>query len=251
MVALAYETRTYNGRKVVPLYRPDMAIELPVNLAPSTVFGRGTVIAEITSAANDVQTLTVTGTPTGGSLTIQVTDPLTGALGSYILPYNSSAGAAQTLIRAVLGANITVTGGALPGTPLVFTASGSFVGLPLAPQTILTNGLTGGTTPAGAFVHTTTGRTKGTYGPYNDGGSGGLNVAKAILGYDCATDAGGLITFGVQSGGGYNAEAFPDAPAWFKGYFDTKDLTGLDAAGIVDLGRLVSGVLADGVLEIY
>jgi hypothetical protein len=165
MVALAYETRTYNGRKVVPLYRPDMAIELPVNLAPSTVFGRGTVIAEITSAANDVQTLTVTGTPTGGSLTIQVTDPLTGALGSYILPYNSSAGAAQTLIRAVLGANITVTGGALPGTPLVFTASGSFVGLPLAPQTILTNGLTGGTTPAGAFVHTTTGRTKGTYGP--------------------------------------------------------------------------------------
>jgi hypothetical protein len=55
----------------------------------------------------------------------------------------------------------------------------------------------------------------------------------------------------VQSGGGYNAEAFPDAPAWFKGYFDTKDLTGLDAAGIVDLGRLVSGVLADGVLEIY
>jgi hypothetical protein len=239
----------YSGRKLVPIYKPEKADELPINLVPNQRYERGRVLGHVTTATNDVQTLTITGTPTGGSLTIRAFDPFGGGSGTFILPYNATNTSAQALIRAVLGPHITVTGGALPGTPLVFTASGSFVSMPLNLMQVETNGLTGGTSPAGAIVHTTIGANTGQFGKYDDTAVNGLQIARRINAYEVAVDSGGNVTFGPVAVEGYNGEVFPAATAYVSGYFDTKELYGLDAAAVADLGRLVHGTVADGILE--
>lgn len=239
---------TYSGQKLLPIYRPEMADELPVNLAPNTRFRRGQIVGQITGSANDVQTLTITGTPTGGTLTVLVRNPNSGGWGTFSLPYNATATVAQGLIRALLGPHITVTGGPLPTTALVFTASGSLINMPLHLMTIDANLLTGGTAPAGAFVKTTNGRSKATFAPRVSGASDGSQISKAIIPYECSTDSAGLVTFGPIAVEGYAGEVFRAAPAYVRGYFDTKTLIGLDATGVGELGRLVSGSVADGVL---
>src|SRR5687768_1711416 len=117
----------YSGKKLIPIYKPEKADELPINLVPNQRYERGRILGHVTVATNDVQTLTITGTPTGGDVTIRAFEPFGGGSGTFVLPYNANAATAQGLIRNVLGPHITVTGGGLPGTPLVFTASGSFV----------------------------------------------------------------------------------------------------------------------------
>jgi hypothetical protein len=242
-----YETRRFRTAKLLPLHCPEKAVELPINLAPSTVFARGTVLGQTTTAVNAVQTLTVTGTPTGGSLTASVVHPVTGETLDFDLPYNSSNATAQTNARAVLGANVTVTGGALPGSTLVFTFNGDLASTPVALMTADVTGLTGGT-PAASFANTTTGVTGNTFAAYADGGSGGLDTARCILAYDVATDAGGNIFLGTSTSSerGFSTK---DTPAYFVGIFLTTDLTGLTAAAVADLGRLLSGTVADGVLS--
>jgi hypothetical protein len=248
---MAQETRVFTGRKLNCLYYPAQGVQLPINLAPSTVFLRGRLLGQVTNSANEVQTLTVTGTPTGGSITVTMIDPLSLSPVSFVIAYNATNAVAQAAARAVLGPNVTVTGGALPGTPLVFTATGDFVNLPIALMTVATNALTGGTTPAASFARTTTGRTKNTYANYVGGNSDGTEVARCILDRDCATDAGGNITWGPSAVGGYAGDTYKSTPAWFRGFFDTKEILGLDAAAVVELGRLWSGTVADGVLSMY
>ena len=113
---------------------------------------------EIEAGANEVQTLSTTGTPTGGDFTLIVLGQETAAIA-----YNAAAGAIQTAINnalAVLGTGHTVgvTGGALP-TNAPITFSGAQVsGRDIPPITVGTNSLTGGTTPAPAIAQTTAGR---------------------------------------------------------------------------------------------
>lgn len=239
----------YSGRKLVPLYKPDKADELPINLVPNTRYERGRILGFLDAAVNDVQTLTITGTPTSGNVVVRAFDPFGGGSGTFILPFNASAATAQALVRAVLGPHITVTGGDLPGTALVFTGSGSFLGMPINLMQVESSTLAGGTTPAAAIVHTTIGANKGQAGKYDDAASNGLQVARAINAYEVAVDSGGNVTFGPVAVEGYNGEVFPAATAYVSGYFDTKELYGLDAAAVADLGRLIRGSVADGVLE--
>lgn len=84
----------------------------------------------------------------------------------------------------------------------------------------------------------------GVFTAYLDTAVDGSQTAKKILQYDATTDATGYVTIGDQG------EKQPTAPAWFCGTFRTSELTGLDAAGITDLGRLISGSVTDGILRI-
>jgi hypothetical protein len=96
-----------------------------------------------------VQVITVTGTPAGGTVVIDFDgQPAT---------INFDDTAAEVLVTlqalsniAAAGADIAVTGGPLPGTPIVVTFKGSgawgSVDVPL--MTVTTNSLTGGTAPA-------------------------------------------------------------------------------------------------------
>lgn len=92
--------------------------------------------------------------------------------------------------------------------------------------------------------------TPGTYGVYADAGTGGLGVAKCILKYACAVDGSGNITFGTAATGGQFGETYKTAPAYFGGTFKTTELTGIDAAALLDLaGSLMYGSIADGVIK--
>jgi hypothetical protein len=105
----------------------------------------------------DVQTLTITGTPTGGTFTMGFGGVITAPIA-----FNAAASAVQTALQALstIGSgNITCTGGPLPGTPVVCTFAGTKT--PGYQPPLVTNGaggLTGGTTPTSAVAHTTPGK---------------------------------------------------------------------------------------------
>lgn len=83
------------------------------------------------SDVNEKQTLTFTGTPTNGSVLLTVlTHDVT-------IPFNASHAAAQTLIQAAIGSgNCAVTGGDLPGSPLVIEFTGIYAGLNVADSSV-------------------------------------------------------------------------------------------------------------------
>lgn len=92
--------------------------------------------------------------------------------------------------------------------------------------------------------------TPGTFKAYATGNSDGSQVAKSLLQYDCVVDGSGNVTIGTVAAGTDWGETFRSAPAYFAGTFRTTDLTGLDAGAVTALGRLVSGVLASGIVRL-
>ncbi len=243
-----FETRRNSAIHLLPLHSPEKAVELPINLAPNTVFARGRVLGQLSASANEIQTLTVTGGPTGGTVTTTVVHPITGQTLTFDLPYNATNATAQAAARAVLGDNVTASGGPLPGTPIAFTFNNDFATIPVFPMTGA-SALAGGTNPAAAFARTTTGATANTYSAYNDANGDGTQTARCILSYDCVTDSGGNVTLGNIAGGGNRGETSKDIPAYFVGIFLSTDLLGLDSNAVADLGRLFSGTAANGVLS--
>jgi|SRR5688572_11438694 len=130
---------------------------------------KGLVLAKITSTAeagkvgpyqggtvqNEVQTVTVTGTPTGGTFRLAFRGQATAAIA-----YNANAAAVQTALLALanVGASdLAVTGGPGPGTPWVVTYGGNLAGQDVDALTLDTNSLTGGTNPTVTVTTTTPG----------------------------------------------------------------------------------------------
>ena len=103
---------------------------------------------------NDVQTLTITGTPTGGTFTLTFGGKTTSAIA-----YNALASAVQTALVALSSigtGNVVCTGGPLPGTGVVITFQGALANANVGAITFA-NSLTGGSTPTCVITHTTTG----------------------------------------------------------------------------------------------
>lgn len=104
--------------------------------------------------ANEQQTITVTGTPTGGTFTLTYNGATTAAIA-----YNAAAAAVVTALEALpnIGpGNVTGAGGALPGTPVVITFTQQ-LGKMNVNQMTAAHAFTGGTTPAIAVTTTTAG----------------------------------------------------------------------------------------------
>jgi hypothetical protein len=144
----------------------------------------GQVVNRIVAAAQ-VQTVTVTGTPTGGTFTLQGIRYDTGATGTAVIPYNATAAVAQPLLDAIFGAgNTTVGGGALPGAALTVTFNGVW-GNGQQVMTVPTTAFIGGATPAATVAITTPGNTSGgLWGPYDPAATDGrqtLSRADTVL----------------------------------------------------------------------
>ncbi|MHC5539637.1 hypothetical protein ACYOEI_15575 [Singulisphaera rosea] len=102
---------------------------------------------------NAVQTLSISGTPTGGNIAATFGGQ------TATIPYNSTAAQVQTLLRALssIGSTgVVCTGGPLPATPVVITFAGTLGVQPVATITKV-DSLTGGTSPASTFTATTAG----------------------------------------------------------------------------------------------
>lgn len=112
-----------------------------------------------TGGTNEVQTVTITGTPTGGTVTLTFRAATTGAIA-----YNATADAVETALEAIstIGdGDVRVTGGPGPGTPWVVTFVNDLGHQNVPLMTASGASLTGGTTPAIAVVQTTAGSSVG------------------------------------------------------------------------------------------
>jgi hypothetical protein len=109
----------------------------------------GTNIVADGAGTNEVQTVTITGTPTGGTFTLTYQGNTTSAIA-----YNANAAAVQTALRALPNTqNVTVGGGPGPGTPYTVTfGDGTDV-----TQMSASGSFTGGSSPAVAVSTTTAG----------------------------------------------------------------------------------------------
>lgn len=116
---------------------------------------KGCTIKTNGTGTADVQTVSISGTPTGGTFALASN----GAVAAGIA-FNAAASAVQAALQALAtigSGNVTCTGGPLPGTPVVCTFAGTKATGKQPAMTAGSGGLTGGTTPTVAVTHTTSG----------------------------------------------------------------------------------------------
>jgi hypothetical protein len=105
---------------------------------------------------SEVQTVTITGSPTGGSFTLTYSGQTTAAIS-----WDATAATVDAALEALsnVGAgDVSVTGGPGPGTPWTVTFTGALA-VTDVPQMTAASSLTGGTSPAVAVSTTTPGVT--------------------------------------------------------------------------------------------
>ncbi len=218
-----------------------------VQIGPSLTLTQGTILGEYTPVSEQ-QTLTTTGTATGGTFTLTFTSP-DGR--KYTTAAIASAAAASAVVSALVllpnigTGGVTATGGTLNTTPVVITFALALANQPLALLVVDGTLLTGSGHTVTPTINVR-GINAGTYGAYASGNTDGTGVAKGILEYDVATDANNIITFGTATGGGEKQETYLSCPMFVAGTFSCADLTGLDATAVTDLGRLLQGSTTAG-----
>ena len=134
-----------------------------VNLPPSVSYPKGTILVMAGANTNDVQVITIGGSPTGGTFTITGTHAGITQVTSA-LAYNATAATVQTALQAlsIFGPNVTVSGSA--GGPYTITFSGGLANTPMIALTAQIAGLTGGS-PTVSYTHTV-GQSSGTFTQY-------------------------------------------------------------------------------------
>lgn len=128
----------------------------PTDIAPLPVDPRAVsvFVGNNAGTTNEVQQITTTGTPTGGTFTLTYDGQTTGNLA-----FNASAAnvqAALVLLPNIGANNVVCAGGALP-TAITITFQGALAGLDVSQITLGTNALTGGSTPTVVPVTNTPG----------------------------------------------------------------------------------------------
>lgn len=237
-------TNIYGAKKLEPAIPVDgYPVTYDVAVAPALTVSRGQVMAQLTAAVNEVQTLTITAT--GGTYTLSFTDPLTGQVKTTAsLNYNDNAATIAAALNAagVLGASgVGVTGAS---SPFTVTFSGTaYAGKSQNLLIVNTAALTGG---SATIARSTAGSPAGAWTPYVNAGSNGAGTAKGIAQYDFSSDATGAVTIANDSGVSQRL-----APVYISGWFRCEDLTGLDSTAAGNLGRIVVGSTTSGLLRMY
>ncbi len=196
----------------------------------------GTVLGEVTAlaAADDVQTLTFTGSPAGNFVL--------GMGGQTFGPTAYSAAAAalqanlQATFDAALGAGVVAVAAA-SGTSATVTFQGPAAAHDPGPVNVI------GQPPGGtlAVARTTPGRAAGgMFKAYSAANADGTQLAKGLLAYDTVVDALGRHQWYSDR----PASGVQGCPMFFEGQFLTSELVGLDAAAVGQLGRMVKGSTA-------
>lgn len=105
---------------------------------------------------DEVQTLTITGVPTGGTFSLSYGATVVASA----IPYNATGATLQTALETFFGVgNITVTGSA--GGPYTVTFKKTYGALDATLLVLSTNGFTGGASPNMTIVETTPGLATG------------------------------------------------------------------------------------------
>jgi hypothetical protein len=126
----------------------------------------------VNPGTNEIQTVTITGAPTGGSFRLTWNGQQTA-----VIAYNATAATVQAALEALSNigvGNVAVGGGPGPGTPYTVTFQGQFASENVAQMTA-SHTFTGGTTPAIAVTTTTPGV------PPTDKTVGGLGSGASVV----------------------------------------------------------------------
>ncbi|MEV8101076.1 hypothetical protein [Streptomyces sp. NPDC088135] len=135
-----------------PLLQGRTVMKSGIPLGKVTTSG---LYAPYAGTTSEVQTVTVTGTPTGGTYTLTFSGQTTAGI-----PYNATAAQVKTALEALSNINpgdVAVAGGPHPGTAVTVAFSGQYAGDNVAQMTASGTNLTGGTTPAVTVATTTAG----------------------------------------------------------------------------------------------
>lgn len=229
-----FPTKTLKNSNTLMARYPDDVRTLGVRLAGGVNYPAGTIVAEQNIAKrNEVQTLTIGGSPTGGTFTIVTTD----GLSTGNLAYNANAATIQAALDALIGAgNVAVTGTG----PFTFTFGGEYGNRNVGLLTT-TAALTGGSSPTATIAKTTPGSAgpTGTAVAYADGGSSGAGVPRWVVMHDTVTNMRGMVVdeFGQEIGN--------SATVAYRGEFYCADLPNIAAvvagSDLASLGRLTAG----------
>lgn len=242
----------FSNDKLLPAIYPEDARELSVQLQANTTYSKGQCLALVTAAAaSAVQTITKSGSPTGGSIGQIVLQKGDQVVTTALLAYDVSAAAMQSAIDAVYGSGkITVSYNSNVWT---LTWGGDCANQPQPLVSMTNTNLTGGSGPAVAVATGTAGVANGKFAPYDNAGSGGKEVFKSIvLPWACKTDETGQIVVANTTVGGPHGERYRSTSAYFRGIFKTQELAGLDTAALSDPGcRLLSGTVSSGLIALY
>jgi hypothetical protein len=107
------------------------------------------------SNVNDVQTIAITGSPTGGTFTLTFN-----GLTTANIAYNATAAQVATAVGALANVgtgNIAGSSGPLPGSSVILTFGGLLASMPQNLMTASGAGLVGGSSPNVTVTHTATG----------------------------------------------------------------------------------------------
>lgn len=274
MASLATPIIRYSHDVLEPFRRPDLAIKNAIRLAASATYRKGQLLSQLTGT-NEVQTLTIGGTPTGGTFAIGFTGTALNTTTKVVTGPITWSATNATLIANILAAlqavpaltspdssNVTVA--ALSLTAGIGTINVTFVnglGATDINQMTADGTLLTGTSPTVAFTTATAGvaGANGTFLAYNSGGSDGSQTVKCILRMTCTTDANGLITLGDGTLGNDNFSKVLETSAFFGGIFRTDELfmdnasppTPITSGAVTALGgNIIEGQLtARGILS--
>lgn len=134
--------------------RCNESLVVTIPIVPNGMYGQpGAITAN--AAANEVQSITITGTPTGGTFQARWQGQPTGDIA-----YNATAANVKSALDALSNLDVGDTaaaGGPLPGTPVTVTFQGRYASADVPKIQIIANELTGGTNPAVNTAVTTEG----------------------------------------------------------------------------------------------
>lgn len=134
------------------VHYPDGFLKSGIALGKITATGK---YGPYAGQTNEVQTVTITGSPTGGTYTLTYSGQTTAPIA-----YDAPAADVQAALAALSNVgdlDVAVTGGPGPGTPWVVTFKGVLGGTDVAQMTASGTGLTGGSSPAVGVSTTTAG----------------------------------------------------------------------------------------------
>jgi len=131
---------------------------LPSN---ATINGISVDVTRMASlCCNAVQTISVTGSPTGGTFKLNATKPGGSSTATASIAYNASASTVQAALITIFGSGaVSCTGGSLPGTAVVCTFTGTAGYQPITLMTKNSTAFTGGSSPNVSVANTTIGST--------------------------------------------------------------------------------------------
>jgi hypothetical protein len=237
---------SWSNKRCDPLKNPQGAHPEVLTLTAGTYLA-GTIVGEIVGV-NEIQTVTITGSPGGGTFTLTYSGQTTAAI-----PYNATAQQVQDALEALsnIGDEDVVVTGTNPAFTVTF--ANRLGRTNVAAMTASGAGLTGGTSPAVSIATGTggSGGTPGTYKAYDPDNTDGSQYPTHILQYGCVVDGSGNVSFGDGSTGTEQGGMSKGVPAWRSGLFSCADLPNLDDTAVARLGRLVGGTVASGRLSVY